>query len=168
MGVAKGSPTVAVGVDALGSPNGTFHSDELIGGVNTEARMKSTVVMAVAKLAFPRGTFRPYLFAGLGGHSSSLFLSGQPQAGVAWANGGSDTRVLVDEHKTSVAIGYGIGLDAFLNENFFLGLELRGTQLGGLRTRPTAAATAAGFTMEDKGPVEQGNILFRLGWKFGQ
>lgn len=164
----KASPAIAVGVDGMGSLNSTYKADDLIGGFNSEHRMKSAVFMAIAKLAYPKGMYRPYIFGGMGGHSSSLFLSAQPRSGSTWSGGGTDNRVLVDEHKGGFAFGYGIGMDLHVNDNVFLGFELRGTFLGGLRRRRTDVATASGIVIDNERAVTQHNLLMRLGYRFGK
>jgi opacity protein-like surface antigen len=160
-------PAIAFGADLNRSYNGNFHSDHLIGNTNTTARLKSTIGMLIARLSFPRGRWRPYLFGGVGVHHSSLFLSGQPAPGDSWPDGGADSRVLIDRHQTSVAVGYGVGLDAFVSETIFVGVELRGTVLGGLKPEETAAARSAGLSLRHDTIPSQGNIFFRLGYKFG-
>ena len=86
--------------------------------------------------------------------------------GATWANGGTDNRILIDERETSAAVGYGIGMDLFPEDSFFMGIELRGTWLAGLNTDDTAALRAAGFTADHHGGVMQGNLFFRAGYKF--
>jgi opacity protein-like surface antigen len=162
----KGTPAIAIGADLASSLNGNRRSGDMLAGFESTARLKSFVGMMIARLAFPRGPWRPYIFAGIGGHNSSQQLSAQPQAGVTWPGGGTENRMLIDEHKSSVAIGYGIGMDVFATESFFLGMELRAIWLGGLDTDDTAALRAAGFTEHSKEGSTQGNIFFRAGVKF--
>ncbi len=162
----KGSPAIAFGADLTSSANGNRRSDDLLAGEETTARLKSLVGLFIARLAFPRGPIRPYIFTGIGGHDSTQQLSAQPQAGNTWPGGGTESRVLVDEHKTSAAIGYGIGMDIFPTESFFLGLELRAVWLGGMDTDDTAALREAGFTEHSKDGITQGNIFVRAGVKF--
>jgi len=123
-----------------------LRQDDLLTGVDTTARLKSFVGLVIARLAYPRGMYRPYIFAGLGGHHSSQQLSGKPLAGLTWLGGGNESRMLVDARRTSAALGYGIGLDIFPTENIFFGAELRGVWLIGLDTDDTVALRAAGFT----------------------
>lgn len=161
------SLATAIGLDVAHSPNGTGRRDDMIHGFESDARLKSTTVLFMGKLIFPKGKLRPYLFSGIGVHSSSLFLSAHPLSGRTWSDGGTDTRVLVDERKTSLALGYGIGIDIFPVENIFFGLELRGVWLGGLRRRLTREAQVNGLGLRDDGSVEQGNLFARVGIKFG-
>lgn len=159
-------PSVAIGADIAVSPNGTREADDLLGGVDTDARLKSVVGMAIARLQFPRGTWRPYVFGGIGAHHSSLELSGRPRSGATWPNGGSDPRMLVDQEKTSVVLGTGVGIDIFVTERAFLGFELRNAWLLGLDTGLTAAGTAAGYRDDSDSIIAQGNIFMRVGVQF--
>lgn len=163
----RDSPAIALGVDGIRSANATYRADDLIDGFDSAHRLKSTVFLAVAKLAFPRGTFRPYVFGGVGMYDGSLQLAARPRSGRTWSDGGSDTRILVDQDQAGPAIGYGIGMDLFATEQFFLGFELRNTWLGGLDRERTGAAVASGIGIFEKGSVSQGNILVRLGWRLG-
>jgi hypothetical protein len=164
----KGTPAIGLGFDLTSSMNGTRTDDDLLsGGYNTDQRVKSLVGLAIARLSYPRGFFRPYIFGGLGFHNSSQLLTATPQAGVTWPNSpASGTRVLIDEHKTGFSLGFGIGSDLFITDNFFFGPELRIAWLGGLDTDDNAAIQHAGFTVRDKNGLAQTNLLFRAGWKF--
>jgi opacity protein-like surface antigen len=159
-------PAVGVGVDLTSSLNGDKREDDLLNGIDTTARLKSLVGLVMARLSYPRGRFRPYIFAGIGAHHSSQQLSGRPLAGNSWAGGGNESRMLVDERETSAALGYGVGIDMFATENIFFGAEVRGIWLIGLDTDDTAALRRAGFTSHSRDDTTQGNVLFRIGTKF--
>lgn len=162
----RGTPAIALGIDVASSLNGNGRRDDLLTGLNSTERLKSVVELIMARLSYPRGKIRPYIFSGVGVHDSVLQLSAQPQAGVTWLGGGTESRMLIDERETSAALGYGIGLDIFATESLFFGLELRGVWLVGLNTDTTPAITAAGYFRDNKEDVEQGNIFFRAGVKF--
>jgi opacity protein-like surface antigen len=159
-------PALAIGADLTYAYNGKRRSDDLLAGYETTSRLKSLVGLVVAKLAFPRGELRPYVFAGLGAHHSSQQVSAQPQGLSQWAGGGNESRILIDKQKTSAAIAYGIGLDLFPADSFFIGTELRGVWLAGLDTNDNAALRAAGFVADEKQPITQAYVLMHLGWKF--
>jgi hypothetical protein len=159
-------PSIAVGGDVLSALGGNRHNSDLLSGFDSTARLKSLVGMGIVRLAYPHGEIRPYIFAGAGVHHSSQELSAQPLSGVTWANGGTDSRVLVDDHKTSAALGYGIGLDLFPAQSFFIGTELRAVWLAGLNTGDNAALRAQGFTADEKRGVTQSYVLMHLGWMF--
>ena len=161
------APAIALGADLNASYNGNLRTDRLIANADATARLKSTIEMIIARLAFPRGAVRPYLFVAVGAHQSSLLVSARPLAGTTWSNGGTDSRVLIDEHEISLAIGYGIGLDLFFTESLFFGTELRGTRLAGTRPDITPSGQALGFALRDRRGASQGNVFLRLGWKFG-
>jgi len=161
-----GSPALALGADISSSLNGNRRSGDLLSGDESTARMKSLVGLIIEKLAFPRGTWRPYLFAGVGVHNSKQQLSATPQPGNTWPGGGTESRMLVDKNETSAALGYGIGMDIFPNDSFFFGLELRGIWLAGLNTDDNAALRAAGFSAHTSQDITQGNFFLRAGVKF--
>jgi opacity protein-like surface antigen len=159
-------PAWSLGVDLNSSLNGDRKNDDLLTGYDSTARLKSFVAMLVARLSFPRGTYRPYLFGGIGAHRSSQRLSARPETGNTWPGGGSEDRMLIDERETSFALGYGIGLDVFITENVFFGPEMRGTWLAGLNTDDTAALRAANIHVDDETDIGQVNFFFRAGLKF--
>lgn len=161
-----GSPAIGIGADLSSSLNGDSNRHSLLTGYDTTARLKSVIGMVVARLAFPRGTWRPYIFGGIGVHDSTQQLSAAPQAGVTWTGGGTDRRIMVDEHTTSAAIGYGVGMDIYPTDRFFIGAELRGTWLAGMDTDDTAALRAQGIRVDEKSGISQGNVFLRLGVKF--
>ena len=163
----KGTPAVAVGLDVNNSLNGNGQESDLLSGINTTERVKTLVGLVIARLSYPRGIYRPYIFGGVGVHDSLQQLSGTPQPGVTWPGGGTENRVLVDQRKTSAALGGGIGVDVFMTETAFFGLELRGTWLAGMDTDDTAALRAAGFRVDEKRGIAEGNLFFRAGVKFG-
>jgi len=162
----KGSPAIAIGADFLAAPNGTRHSDDPLCGFNTDARVKSQVGLITARLAYPKGQLRPYIFSGIGAYTGSQQLSAQPVAGTTWADGGTDRRIMLDDHRTGAAVGFGIGLDLFPTESFFIGTELRGTWLAGLRAKETQALRDAGFHADNEDGTVQSYVLMHLGWKF--
>src|SRR5581483_4615247 len=99
----------------------------------------------IVKLAYPRGHCRPYVFAGVGGHDSTLTLSGVPAPGVPWPLSGQ----LIDKSSKGAAFGGGIGLDIFMTDSFFMGLEYRVIDLAHVRSDVTADAKNTFFTSKD-------------------
>jgi len=162
----KTFPSIAVGADLISGLNGGRRDSDLLSGYETTARVKSLVGLLITRLAYPRGEIRPYIFAGAGMHHSTQQLSALPLSGNAWADGGTDSRMVVDEHKTSAALAYGIGLDLFPAESFFIGTELRSVWLAGLNTGDNATLRAEGFTADEKRNVSQGYVMMHLGWMF--
>jgi hypothetical protein len=161
-----GTPGFAIGFDGNVSLNNDRHTGDLLNGASATTRLKSVIGLFIARLSFPKGTFRPYVFGGLGVGRGSLFVSAKPTFGNAWSDGGTDSRVLIDEKETSPAVAGGVGLDIFPTESFFFGVELRGTWLGTLEPRETAEARALGFELRDTEAVSQGNAFLRMGLKF--
>jgi len=160
------TPALAIGADLASSLNGNRHSGDLLSGYDSTVRLKSLVGLIVARLAYPRGIGRPYIFAGIGAHDSTQQLSASPHTGNTWPGGGTESRMLIDEHKTSAAVGYGIGLDVFPADSLFFGIELRAAWLGGLNNDDNVALRSAGFHIDDKQGLTQGNLYLRAGVKF--
>jgi hypothetical protein len=159
--------SIGVGGDVAHSFNSDNDTDEMLDGKNASARLKSTVVLPIVRATFLQGVFRPYIFTGLGFHSSSQKLTATPQAGTTWSGGGTETRTLIDENATGLAVGGGIGVDIFPTESFFFGMELRGAWLNDLDTDDTLAIRNAGYTEDtDSNGISQGNLFFRVGMKF--
>ncbi len=163
----KDHPVVGLGIDGSHTRLDDHETLDLVFGANSTSHMRSTVIMAVAKLAYPTGHVRPYIFGGLGGHRSSVYLAAQPYGGAAWSDTHTtERRVLLDESKSSLAVGYGFGFDVFFTDEVFLGLEYRGTFLGHDRFDETPAAESAGLRFERSGLNTQA-LLLRAGVKFG-
>jgi len=143
-----------------------MRQDDLLTGVDTTARLKSFVGLVIARLAYPRGMYRPYIFAGLGGHHSSQQLSGKPLAGLTWLGGGNESRMLVDARRTSAALGYGHRIGYFPHREHLLRGGTARCLADRAGTDDTVALRAAGFTAHSQDDTTQGNILFRIGTKF--
>jgi opacity protein-like surface antigen len=163
----RGSPALGVGFDLTKSFNGTRSQDDVLTNFDTDARVKSLVGMAILRLSYPHGFFRPFVFGGMGFHDSSQTFTATPRGATTWPNApATGTRTLIDESKTSFAMGGGVGFDIFPRENFFIGTELRAVWLAGLDTDENEAIRNAGFSMRDKTDISQMNILMRAGVTF--
>jgi opacity protein-like surface antigen len=163
----RGQPVLGIGID--GSYTNLLDRDttDLVRSANASSHLSSTVILAIAKLAYPTGHVRPYIFGGLGTHRTTAFVSAQPFAPFTWSDTGtSENRVLLDETKTSLAVGYGLGLDVFFTDEVFVGMEYRGAILAHNHFDTTASARSAGLNFENGGLDVQA-LLFRAGVKFG-
>ncbi len=162
----KDKPVMGIGIDAFGTNLDDRKTLSLVRGAEASSYLHTRVFLAILKVAFPTGRLRPYIFGGLGAHRTHTFLSATPYGSFTWSDTGTtERRVLIDENKTSLAVGYGIGLDAFITEHFFLGAEYRGTFLGHKEYDAHPGATAAGLRFEDDGLNVQA-LLLRAGIKF--
>ncbi len=160
-------PVLGVGIDGSSNRLDDHHTLDLVRGTDATSHQHSSIIMAIFKLAYPTGHIRPYFFGGLGGHRSTVFLSAQPYSSNTWADTGTtEPRILVDETKSSLALGYGLGFDIFFTDEVFLGLEYRGTFLGHKDFDETAQARSVGLRFEKSGLDVQA-LLLRAGVKFG-
>ena len=163
----KDQPAIGFGIDGSYTHLRDRDTTDLVFGANAKSHLNSTVILAIAKLAYPTGHVRPYVFGGLGTHRSTVFTTAQPFAPYAWSDTStSENRVLIDETRTSLAIGYGVGLDVFLTDEFFVGAEYRGIFLAHRDFDQTAGATSAGLRFEDNS-LDVEALLLRIGVKFG-
>ena len=162
----KSSPAVAIGADLTQALNGNRQSDATLTGYDTTAHLRSLVGLVMARLAYPRGEVRPYIFFGAGMHHSHQELSARPLSGNSWPGGGAESRTLIDERQTSAAIGYGVGLELFPPDAFFIGTEVRAVKLLGMNTDDNTALRAAGFAADETTTLTQGYVLMHVGWKF--
>jgi opacity protein-like surface antigen len=127
----------------------------------------TAVYQGVVKLAFPSGRFRPYVLGGLGAARSSLQSYISPGAGSSWADTGtSEVRQTFDSVKYGVAWSWGAGLDWFMAEHFFLGLELRETYLSQRLHQPTSFGASQGIAAV-RDPKSLTAVLLKVGVKFG-
>jgi opacity protein-like surface antigen len=151
------APMFGIGVDVMstGTQNhGTgFIGTRLMDFASVNSDWRTTTYELLGKLMYPRGHLRPYIFGGLGGytnHSSEELLPMD-----AW----SDTRTTEKRFRNSdnagVALSYGIGLDWYLNEAFFLGAEYRYNY-------------AIGHVDPDGSGHEWDTALLRAGFRFGR
>ena len=162
----RNEPLVGVGLDFNASKLDTDHSRDLFPGNDSNTYAHSAIVMAIARLAYPRGKLRPYIQGGLGFDSTYIHMDSQPQSGRTWSDTGTtENRTLFDDRSTTLALGWAVGMEAYLTEHFFLGLEYRNTYFGAQQS-PTAAGRAQGLHDINDG-WQISDILFRLGWTWG-
>jgi opacity protein-like surface antigen len=163
----RNNPALGIGIDGSSTRLDDRDTLDLVIGKDATSHLHSTIIMAVVKLAYPTGHVRPYIFGGLGGHRSSVYLAAQPYSSNTWADTGTtERRVLVDETKSSLALGYGVGFDVFFTDEVFVGVEYRGTFLGHDDFDETPGAQSAGLRLEKSGLDVQA-LLLRAGFKFG-
>ena len=163
----RSQPALGIGIDGSYTHLNNRDTTDLVRGANATTHLNSTVIMVIGKLAYPTGHVRPYVFGGLGTHRTTAFVSAQPFAPFTWTDTGtSESRVLLDETKTSLAVGYGLGLDVFFTDEFFTGLEYRGTFLAHKDFDETAGARSDGLSFKD-GSLNAQALLLKIGVKFG-
>jgi opacity protein-like surface antigen len=163
----KDQPVLGIGIDGSYTHLSDRDTIDLVRGANATSHLSSTVILAIAKLAYPTGHVRPYVFGGMGTHRTTAFVSAQPFAPFTWNDTPTtENRVLLDETKTSLAVGYGVGLDVFFTDEVFVGMEYRGIFLAHRDFDETAGASSDGLSFE-RGSLNVQALLFRAGVKFG-
>ena len=112
----------------------------------------------MAKLVYPKGHWRPYVLGGLGASRSSI-------QGDVTAFSGESVQTF-DSVRGGFAGSWGVGMDVFPREHWFLGLELRQTILSRLLHEPTEAGKALGIQpVRDPGAISA--VMLKVGYKFG-
>lgn len=163
-----GQPAIGLGLDISHNFLHDHAETGIFPNLDSNSHFRPTTVLAVAKLAYPRGKFRPYVMAGVGVHNTHFLLELTPN-GAVWADTGTrETRKIIDGSASAAAVAWGVGADWFptAKDNFFLGLELRGNYLASANYGVTAQGRAAGFT-EASDDLSFSNLFLRTGWKFG-
>ncbi len=161
-------PAMGIGIDGSFTHLSDRDTIDLVRGASATSHLSSTIILAIAKLAYPTGHVRPYVFGGIGTHRTSAFVSAQPFAPFTWNDTPTtERRVLLDETKTSLAVGYGLGLDVFFTDEVFAGMEYRGTFLAHKNFDETTEAQSDGLEFKDHSLNVQA-FLLRVGVKFGR
>jgi hypothetical protein len=149
-----GGPAVAIGPGIQWTDFSDDSASPLSSGGQINAQDHTAIYQLLAKLAFPRGHFRPYLLGGVGAARSSL------QSSTA------DNRPTFDSIKYGVAGSWGLGFDFFPIEPLFLSLELRTTYLARMLHEPTSFGQSQGLDSV-RDPKAISMLLFTIGYKFG-
>jgi hypothetical protein len=160
------SPGIGIGFDISHTGLKDHSASQVFPNLDSNSNFKPTTFLAIGKLAYPRGMFRPYLLGGIGLHSTDMLLELTPN-NATWADTGTtETRRVIDGSGNGFAAALGVGLDWFPIETLFFGLELRTTYLGSSGYGVTSEGRRIGFT-EAEGDLSFSNIFLRAGFKFG-
>lgn len=151
----SGTPAIAVGVDLAGVTIEDEADSSLVSGSRSEAETHTGLYQVVAKLAYPKGMFRPYVLGGVGASRTML------QAHLP--NGPT----LFDTDVTGFAGTAAVGFDFFIGSRFFLGSEWRQVFLSQRLHEPSAQGRALGV-QPVRDPGGMGMLQLRIGWKFGK
>ncbi len=161
-------PAIGLGIDISHNFLGDHSERGIFPNLDSNSHFRPTTFLAMAKLAYPKGALRPYVFAGVGVHNTHFLLELTPN-GATWSDTGTaETRKIMDGSASAAAVAYGVGADWFpaARDHFFLGLELRGNYLASADYGVTAQGRAAGFTNAN-GDLSYSNLFLRAGLKFG-
>lgn len=161
------APRLGLGLDINYSKSGEKQSSKFSPLLDSMVKSESVVALVIGKFIFiPNGKASPYVLAGGGVHSSRLKFSASPAAGLVWADTGTrESRVFGDSSGTNYAIVGGLGIDVFVTENAFLGLEGRYQHLGSDAYESTSLGQAAGVSGV-RGEASMVNIHARAGYRF--
>jgi opacity protein-like surface antigen len=117
---------LSVGGDFLASDLGAKTSDALITGLHSDYHLHANTFLVGAKLASKRDKIEPFLFGGLGIHSTSMVADLSPMPGLAWADTGTtEARRVIDDSATGFAMALALGLDYYVTPSLSLGAEAR-------------------------------------------
>ena len=165
MRFVKANPAIALGVDANLAGLSEHEADGALPNLRTESRFTTFTLMPMARIGRTGGWVRPYGFAGLGLHTTRLQLEATPIA-AGWSdNGGTEKRTIVDGTGTGLAVAFGGGVDVPLNDQFFLGGELRVSYLGHANYGVEDRGRSVNFE-EAKGDLSISSLAVRFGMRF--
>jgi len=160
------APSLSAGVDLNYAKLSWEENQRVFPNVLNRSRFESTTLMAVLKWSKPEGTFRPFLFGTVGVHSTSFFLEIKPEEGMVWSDTStSEPRDIVDGRGSSLAAGFGGGVDVYLSPRIFFGVELRATYLANANYGVTGFGESKDFT-DAKGDLSFANLLLCVGTRF--
>jgi opacity protein-like surface antigen len=160
------SPCLAAGFDISHASFDDFNSYQLLTNRFTSSSANTTTGVAIVRLSYPKGHFRPYVQGGLGLHHTSLSLTGSPINGTTWSDTGTtEQRQLLDSGHIGAALEGAIGLHIYFTERFFIGAELKVLDLMGQEFEPTAAGAHEGLQRPDRTVAESGiGLMIGLGF----
>jgi len=162
----KDSPSLAVGFDIAHAAGDERRSHLLLSNRLTDSSVKSTMGLAIARLSYPKGHFRPYIQGGLGAHNTRLKLDGMPINGTAWSDTSTtEVRELYDHSHAGLAMGGAVGMHIYFTERFFIGAEYKATLLFGNDFKPTTAGRLEGLN-NTEGSVGMAGLGLMIGLGF--
>ncbi len=140
-----------------------------IGTAVGEHYMNSTLLMVNAKI-HPETTnnFVPYFLGGIGLHSTEFNFDLSPAPGFVWSSGNpTETRPVISDTQTGMAVSLGLGVDYNVTPNFFLAFEGRLDILSKEEYEATAYGQSIGILQAETGATN-GILQVRAGFRFGK
>jgi opacity protein-like surface antigen len=160
------SPCLALGFDVFHSNFDAHNSYQLLANRYTSSSANNTTGLIIARLAYPKGRFRPYIQGGFGAQATSLTLDGSPINSTSWNDTRTtETRSLLDSSHVGAAIEGAVGLHIYLTQRVFVGAEYKVIDLIGKDFSPTAAGQQEGL-LSANGTTGMSSIGFMLGFGF--
>jgi len=151
-------PTIAIGPDILWGDLSEQDPSSIVTNAQSHGAEHIAVYQGMLKLAHPHGHWRPYLLGGIGASRASLQGDITPPSGTPIQT--------FDSIRYGFAGTWGIGMDIFPREHWFLGLELRQVLLSRLLHVPTAVGQTFGI-QPVRDPSSMTTLMIKLGYKFG-
>jgi len=140
------NPCLAAGFDISHASFDDFNSSQLLANRLTTSSADNTTGVAILRLSYPKGRFRPYIQGGIGAHHTSLSLTGIPINGSTWSDTGTtESRQLLNDGHIGPAFEGAVGMHIYFTERFFVGAELKILALPGKAFTPTAAGANEGL-----------------------
>ncbi len=160
------SPCLAVGFDISHADFDNHDSSQLLANRFTRSSAKNTTGLAIVRLSYPKGHFRPYVQGGVGVHHTSLLLEGVPINASSWSDTSTtETRRLFDDGHAGAALEGAIGMHIFFTERFFVGAEFKVLGLFGKDFQPTSAGVLEGMR-NSQGAISSSGIGLMIGLGF--
>jgi hypothetical protein len=160
------SPCLAAGFDISHADFAKHDSTQLLTNRLTRSSASDTTGLAILRLSYPSGHFRPYVQGGVGAHSTSLTLQAIPINATTWRDAATtETRNLYDDGHVGPAMEGAVGIHIFFTERFFVGVELKVLSLIGKDFIPTAAGVTEGLG-NTRGSVSESGLGLMLGLGF--
>ncbi len=150
---------LGLGLDLNYSALREHSATDVFSDANANSKFRPTTYLAMVKFSRPWGIVRPYLFGGLGGHTTNLSLSLTPL-------NGSATKQIIDQTSSGFASAFGVGLDIFVAPAVFVGGEYRFTYLGSSTYRVTSVGSSLGYS-DAKTDLSLSSFFVRIGMRFG-
>ena len=163
------SPTFGIGADFNYLHTGEEQSSTLVPFGDSTVNLNSTIFLAVARVNLKTtGTVIPFVFWGMGINSTTLQINTTPSPGFYWFNTGTrEERALINDSESGVAVALGGGVDYYISDRVFFGLEGRFDYLGNADYSSTPSTEFFTGLSGVKGTFDLFNVMGRVGYRFG-
>jgi len=158
---------ISVGFDFLNHNFGEKTSDVLLPPTRATYQLDSRTFLAAGRLDFPHEKIRPFIFLGLGFHSSSMEADLEPTAGLAWSDTGTtEKRRIIDDSGTAFASALALGADFSVSSAAYIGFEARYSYFGKTTFHTRSISATSSTVGEIEGDTSSIDLLARLSFRF--
>jgi len=159
---------IGVGLDYLANNFGEKTSDALLPPFHADYKFHSNVVLVGARLSMSdKEKFRPFIFGGMGFHSTSLWADLNPTTGFVWSDTHTtEKRRIVDSSSTGFAAAFAGGFDYSVSSVVSIGAEARYEYLAQTNFTTKSISAVTSTVGEIKGDSSALAILARLSLHF--